>query len=218
MQSPGACHAAIRAYVDAVDRIRRAHGNKRSLYPGSPLLALSQLRPVDQAVCVESVSQTARALQRAVESSATLLQVTPRIITGNGYQEVKAQLPPALRRGLTLIDPPYEVREEEEYVASALADGLRRFETGTIALWYPIKKQHDTDLWLARILRGITRPALAAELCIRPCDNTAGLNGSGMLVINPPWHFDADASDWQTELHALLGGTQGGAVKWLIHE
>ncbi len=63
------------------------------------------------------------------------------------------------------------------------------------------------------------RPALAVELCARPADHAAGLNGSGMLVINPPWHFDQEAQAWQDELHALLGGGSGGAtVKWLIHE
>jgi 23S rRNA (adenine2030-N6)-methyltransferase len=216
-QTPDA-HPAIRTYVDAIDHIRRAHGNKRSLYPGSPLLAATQLREVDQAVCVEALSQVARALQRVFDHSAALVKIEPRVITGDGYREVKAQLPPALRRGLVLIDPPYEAAEEEEYIARALADGLLRFETGVIALWYPIKKQHDTDLWLARITRGIKRPTVAAELCVRPPDHTAGLNGSGMLVVNPPWQFDVDANDWQTQLHTLLGGTHGATVKWLIHE
>jgi 23S rRNA (adenine2030-N6)-methyltransferase len=86
------------------------------------------------------------------------------------------------------------------------------------ALWYPIKKQHDTDLWLARVLRGITRPTVAIELCLRQPDNTAGLNGSGLMVVNPPWRFDHEAAAWQTPLHTLLGGSGGSLVKWLIHE
>ncbi len=86
------------------------------------------------------------------------------------------------------------------------------------ALWYPIKKQHDTDLWLARVLRGITRPTVAIELCLRQPDNTAGLNGSGVMVVNPPWQFGTEAEQWQNGLHALLGGAAGSLVKWLINE
>ncbi|MEO8315649.1 MAG: 23S rRNA (adenine(2030)-N(6))-methyltransferase RlmJ [Pseudomonadota bacterium] len=217
-QDPDAANAAIQDYVDIVERIRRDHGNKRSLYPGSPLLAATQLRAVDQAVCVESHAQTARALQRVLEHSANLIPSMPRVVHGDGYREIRAQLPPALRRGLTLIDPPYEAADEEHQINDALLQGLTRFETGVFAIWYPIKKQYDTDLWLARILRGIAKPTVAIELCLRPPDNTAGLNGSGLMVVNPPWQFDTDAAAWQPGLHALLGGSAGSLVKWLINE
>jgi 23S rRNA (adenine2030-N6)-methyltransferase len=211
-------HPAIGAYVEAVNRIRRDHGNKRSLYPGSPLLAATSLRAVDQVVCVESQAHLARALQRAFEHSAGLIPLDPGVVTGDGYREILARLPPPLRRGLVLIDPPYEATDEETRIATALREGLIRFETGVFALWYPIKKQHDTDLWLARVLRGISRPTVAIEVCLRQPDNTAGLNGSGMMIVNPPWQFAGDAADWQSSLHALLGGTAGSLVKWLINE
>ena len=211
-------HPAIRLYVDTVDRIRRAHGNSPQLYPGSPLLAASRLRETDQAICVEMQPQVARALQRAIERSASLLATTPRVTAGDGYSEVKSQLPPQLRRGLTLIDPPYESATEEQQVTATLLAGLERFETGVFAIWYPIKKQHDSDLWLARVTRGVQRPALAVELCVSPPDHAAGLNGSGMLVVNPPWRFDSEADEWQAQLHDLLGGTGGGSTRWLVHE
>jgi 23S rRNA (adenine2030-N6)-methyltransferase len=217
-QQPTAAHTAIREYIEAIDRIRRDHGNKRSLYPGSPLLAAAHLRAVDQAVYVESQAQSARALQRALDHSANLIASMPRVIAGDGYNEIRAQLPPPMRRGLTLIDPPYEAADEQSRLSHALQDGLLRFETGAFALWYPIKKQHDTDLWLARLIRGIARPTLAIELCLRQPDNTAGLNGSGLMVVNPPWRFDDEAGAWQAQLHTLLGGSAGSLVKWLIHE
>jgi 23S rRNA (adenine2030-N6)-methyltransferase len=217
-QSPDPAHPVISDYLAIIERIRRDHGNKRSLYPGSPLLAATQLRAVDQASCVESHAQTSRALQRMFEHSANLIPSMPRVVHGDGYQEIRAQLPPALRRGLTLIDPPYEAADEEQQIAAALLQGLTRFETGVFAIWYPIKKQYDADLWLARVLRGITRPTVAIELCTSPPDHTAGLNGSGMLVVNPPWQFDTDAAEWQTQLHTLLGGTSGSLVKWLVNE
>jgi 23S rRNA (adenine2030-N6)-methyltransferase len=215
-RNPGLVSPAIRHFLDVVARIRGVHSG--NVYPGSPLLVASRLRAVDQAVCVESQPQVARTLQRTFAASASLLAVTPRVVTGDGYHEVKSQLPPPSRRGLILVDPPYEAADEEQQIAAALAAGLARFETGVFAVWYPIKKQYDSDLWLARVTRGIVRPTLAAELCVAVPDHAAGLNGSGMLVVNPPWQFDQDAGEWQQALHDLLGGSAGSTVRWLVHE
>jgi 23S rRNA (adenine2030-N6)-methyltransferase len=213
-RDPGEVHPAIRGYVDAIESVRRANGNSRYLYPGSPLLAAAALRDVDSGVCVESQAPTSRALQRALEGNAPRGS-SFRVIHGDGYHEIRTLLPPVLRRGLVLIDPPYESGEEERQIAEALAAGLERFETGVFAVWYPIKRQHEADLFVARVLRGIERPVLTIELSVHPTDHAAGLNGSGMLIVNPPWQFDSDAEAWQAELHTLLGGTGGSAVKWL---
>jgi 23S rRNA (adenine2030-N6)-methyltransferase len=211
----GEC-TAVRHYLEAVHRIAGAHAG--NCYPGSPLLVAALLRHADQAICAESQPQVARALQRAFERSASLLAATPRVIIGDGYHEVRSQLPPPSRRGLIFIDPPYESAEEEHHIAAALTAGLQRFETGVFAVWYPIKKQYDTDLWLTRITRDIERPTLAIELCVSAPDHAAGLNGSGMLVVNPPWQFDSDALQWQSVLHDLLGGSGGTTVRWLVNE
>jgi 23S rRNA (adenine2030-N6)-methyltransferase len=209
-------HPALLDYLATLERLRESAGGT-AIYPGSPLLAAARLRDVDQAICIEAHAQTARALQRALEQQHGLA-ATPRVITDDGYRQLRALLPPSQRRGLVLIDPPYEAADEEQLIAAALADALTRFETGVYALWYPIKKQYDTDLWLARITRGIERPTLAIELCLREPDSGAGLNGSGMLIVNPPWQFDTDAGQWQPELLALLGGHGPSTVRWLIHE
>lgn len=211
-----AAHAAIADYLARIELFRA--GGSRHVYPGSPLLAASALRAVDVCVAVESQAQVSRALQRAFDQHAASIPVTPRVENGDGYAAVKRLLPPALRRGLVLIDPPYEAADEERHIAAALGDGLMRFESGVFAIWYPIKRQHETDLFTARLLRGVSRPTLALELCVNPADHAAGLNGSGMLVVNPPWRFDADAGAWQPQLLQLLGGTGDAAVKWLINE
>jgi 23S rRNA (adenine2030-N6)-methyltransferase len=208
-------HAAIRHYLEAVAHVRDASGNPH-LYPGSPLLTALALRDVDAAICVESEAPIARALQRALAQLHA--SVTPRVLISDGYHEVKVQLPPPSRRGLILIDPPYETPDEERHLAAALAEGLTRFETGTFAVWYPIKQRHDTDLWLARVIRGIARPTLAAEFCLHAPDHGAGLNGSGMLVVNPPWQFDTDTRAWQTQLEGLLDAGGGSRVRWLVRE
>jgi 23S rRNA (adenine2030-N6)-methyltransferase len=217
-EAGGALHPAIQQYLDTIEQLRRARGNKRSFYPGSPLLAATHLRAVDRLICVELQAQIARNLQRGLAQSATDAAATARVIVGDGYQELKGQLPPALRRGLVLLDPPYESPQEEKQLAQALADSLVRFETGVYALWYPIKKQHDADLAVARTIRHFKLPTITLEFCVRTADHTAGLNGSGMLIVNPPWQFDSEAAEWQTQLQGLFGGAATSAVKWLIHE
>lgn len=210
-------HAAIGDYLGRIERLRSTAG-ARHAYPGSPLLAASALRAVDVCIAVESQAQVSRALQRAFEQHAPLFELAPRVEHGDGYAAVRRLLPPALRRGLVLIDPPYEEADEERHIAAALQEGITRFESGVFAVWYPIKRQHEADLFTARLLRGISCPALTLELCVTPADHAAGLNGSGMLVVNPPWQFDEIAGQWQPQLLHLLGGTGDATVKWLIHE
>ena len=159
---------------------------------------------------------SSRALQRALESGDAAPKLP--VLNGDGYRIIMAHLPPPTRRGLVFIDPPYESREEEQHVATALAGGLARFETGVFAIWYPIKKQRDADLMLARITRGIIRPAIAAEFCLHEPDHAAGLNGSGLLVVNPPWGFVTGTSAWQVQLEQLLGARGGSRVHWLVRE
>lgn len=208
---------AITRYLEVIARLRTATGEAHG-YPGSPLLAAAQLRGVDRAICVESQAQQARALQRAITSAAPALGTMPRVVADDGYAQLKALVPPPERRALVLLDPPYEQADEAAQIATALAAALLRFDTGAYALWYPIKRQRDTELWLTRLIRGISRPVLAIELLRHPADSTAGLNGSGMLVINPPWQFDAEAALWQAQLHDRLGAQGGSSVRWLVHE
>lgn len=211
----GAVHPAIRHYLDAVANSRQAHGNAR-LYPGSPRLAAGSLRDVDAAVFIEMTPAAARALQRSLESGG----VSPKqqVLNADGYRAIASQLPPPTRRGLVFIDPPYESRAEEQDLAAALASGLDRFGTGVFAVWYPVKKQRDADLMLARITRGITRPTLAAEFRLHEADHAAGLNGSGLLVVNPPWDFVTGTQAWQAQLEQLLGARGGSRVHWLVRE
>jgi 23S rRNA (adenine2030-N6)-methyltransferase len=213
---PAATSPAIARYLDTLARLRAATGTHH--YPGSPLLAAALLRAVDRAVCVESEAQQARALQRALATAGPALGTRPRVITGDGYAQLKALLPPPERRALVLIDPPYERADEATLIAAGLEAALARFDSGVYAIWYPIKRRHDTDLWLARVSRHIDRPHLAIELCLREPDSAAGLNGSGLLVVNPPWQFDEEASGWQQPLHELLDASGGTRILWLRHE
>ena len=103
---------------------------------------------------------------------------------------------------------------------TALPEALRRLDSAVIAVWFPVKRQRDVDLWLAKVARVITQPTLVAQLWLHPRDIAAGLNGSGLLIVNPPWQIDTRLAVWQEELRQRLGGdgNSGSDVRWIIHE
>ena len=208
----------IADYLQALARVRSSSGAHS--YPGSPLLSASVLRPVDRGVCVEFVAQESRQLQRALDASFLPGASRLRVEAGDGYQRLVASMPPLERRALVLIDPPYEDADEFGRLLAVLPEALRRLDSAVIAVWFPVKRQRDTDLWLAKVARTITQPTLAAQLWLHPRDTAAGLNGSGLLLINPPWQFDQRAAQWQEELRELLGGAadSGSDVRWIVHE
>ena len=99
----------------------------------------------------------------------------------------------------------------------AITDALRRFETGVIAAWYPIKDQRQTNAWLAAFAAGLKREALVSELWLYPCDNEVALNGSGLLVLNPPYQLGERMQSWLPELRERLdlSGSGGANVRML---
>jgi 23S rRNA (adenine2030-N6)-methyltransferase len=143
-----------------------------------------------------------------------------QVDAGDGYERLLALWPPRERRSLVLIDPPYEEADELVRVQTALRGALERFETGVIAVWFPIKRERELNRWLERIAATVQRPTLAALLWLQPLDSQAGLNGSGMLIVNPPYAASQRLDAWQQELCALLGGgtDSGTEVRWLVHE
>lgn len=196
-------------YLEHLAQARRA-GSSMRVYPGSPWLAARELRKQDRAVCVESRPEEARMLERALRSVGT---ARIRVETGDGFARLRAMLPPPQRRALILIDPPYESpRREFERVRAALVDALRRFPTGVMAIWYPIKDGRDTDRWLVSVARDIEREALVSELWLYPRDSRVALNGSGMLIVNPPYQLDERLPLWLDELYRHLGGGPHGGI------
>ncbi|HTT03542.1 MAG TPA: 23S rRNA (adenine(2030)-N(6))-methyltransferase RlmJ [Steroidobacteraceae bacterium] len=196
----------LNAYAGVVASWRARTGNPRA-YPGSPLIAASLLRPQDRAVLIELLATEAHALERALGTQARV-----HVECGDGFELLRAHLPPPERRALLLIDPPYEIREEYARVATAIQEALRRFQTGPIAAWYPIKDSRDTALWHAQLVRRIEREALVSEIWLHPCDSRVALNGSGLLIVNPPYQLAERMRAWLPELHALLDGARSGGA------
>jgi 23S rRNA (adenine2030-N6)-methyltransferase len=198
--------AELRQYLAQLQQLR-AHLNNAHAYPGSPLLAARELRPQDRAVLLEIVPSEARALERELHGYARM-----HVEQADGFERLRAYLPPPERRALVLIDPPYEEREDFQRVGAAAAEALRRFPSGIIAAWYPIKDARTTAAWHRALAAMLHCENLLSEWWLYPRDSRVSLNGSGLLILNPPYQFADSMQLWLAELHAQFNATGSGGM------
>jgi 23S rRNA (adenine2030-N6)-methyltransferase len=188
-----------------------ADGTQR-FYPGSPKLVLDLMRPSDRVIANELHPQDAEILRELVGNDSRL-----RITSVDATQSVKAELPFAERRGLVLIDPPYEVLNETERVEKTLAFGHRRFATGVFVVWYPVTTEAFAEKFV-ETLKAIGLPnMLQVELRVKAAFERGGLAGSGLIIVNPPWTLENDLKLLLPALAGRLGlGEWGrGQLNWL---
>ncbi|MBR2814402.1 MAG: 23S rRNA (adenine(2030)-N(6))-methyltransferase RlmJ [Reyranella sp.] len=180
----GAPAAVVRylAAVQAYDRKFGAPAGALRRYPGSPRLVRAALRPGDRFVACERHPEEALALKREFAGDRAV-----EVRQADGYHALKASLPPVERRGLILIDPPFEATDEFEVLLRALRQGLRRFATGCYAVWYPIKDEAAAAEFIAAL--GDLK-LLAMELRLGAEAPPGKLAACGLVVVNPPWRFD----------------------------
>jgi len=191
----------------------RASRNQARAYPGSPLIAAHELRPQDRAVLSEILPAEARLLERELEAHPRM-----RVERADGFERLRAWLPQTERRGLVLIDPPYEESGADfERVTAAIVDALQRFSTGIYAAWYPIKAEREVRAWHDTFAHAVGCETLASELWVYPRDSKVALNGSGMLIVNPPYQLSERMQIWLPQLQARLdtGHPGGTSVKSL---
>ncbi len=184
-------------------------------YPGSPRVALARMRALDRAVLCELQPREADALRSLVRTDGRAA-----VHERDGYEALGALLPPREKRGLVLIDPPYEDPQEYEHLESALTAALARWPAGIYAVWYPIKHGDASGRFLARMAVTGIRRQLVAEMTIERDDLPGGLNGAGLLFINPPFQLDeqlAAALPWLQRLMAHEGRGRW-RVSWQVRE
>ena len=175
-------------------------------YPGSPLLVAQALRAQDRLAACELQPDEAKAL-REVFAGDERVAVHAR----DGYAAMKALLPPRLgpqrfARGLVLIDPPYEVQDAEyPQIIASLRDALERWPAATYAVWYPVKQRRSLLPFFRKAGALPSKGAFVAEVLVRPDDSPLRLNGSGMLLVNPPWQLDAALAPMLPVRAATLG-------------
>lgn len=190
------------------------------LYPGSPVLIEALLRPQDALACCELHPEDYAALHRTLTRKGPDSPIA--VHRRDAWEALGALLPPPHhRRALVLIDPPYEAPDEFERLTAGLRRGLERFPTGVFAAWYPIKHRAPVHAFHIALQEAGLRDLVAAELWLRePLDPTR-LNGCGLLVANPPWGFEAAATEIVAALLERLGQGepgQGGTVQRVADE
>ncbi len=181
-------------------------------YPGSPRLALAAMRPQDRLAACELHPEEGAALK------ANLTHDTRATVhLRDGYDAIRALLPAKEKRGLVLIDPPYEAQEAEyPRVLDAVREALGRWPTGGVAVWYPIKQRRTLHGFFRQAALLAPRGLLCAELYVRPDDSPLRLNGSGMLLFHPPWKLDAALAPALPALARLIGEPSAATrLEWL---
>lgn len=184
-------------------------------YPGSPLIAQALARPQDRLLFCETVAGVRDALTEAVGRDARA-----KVLATDAWQALHAYLPPKERRGLVLVDPPFEEPGEFHRLAQGLIEAYRRWSTGIYALWYPIKDVRAVDGFRREIERTGIPKTLSVQFDLRAVRQADTLTGCGMIIVNPPFTL-------AEELRALLGalapvlatdGTGRARVGWLTPE
>ncbi|HRN84358.1 MAG TPA: 23S rRNA (adenine(2030)-N(6))-methyltransferase RlmJ [Hyphomicrobium sp.] len=205
-------------YLDVVRAENGARGDSPSelvRYPGSPLLARRLLRPGDKLVVNEAHPEDSARLK-------TLFTKDPavKVLALDGWMALKSLLPPPERRGVVLIDPPFEEAGEFQRLVEALAAAHRRFATGTIVIWYPIKDPRRVRAF-HRDAAALSIPKLlVAELCVRAPLSEGALAGSGLLILNPPFTLAAAVETLLPYLVRTLRQAHGAEsrLEWLTGE
>ncbi|WP_373603343.1 23S rRNA (adenine(2030)-N(6))-methyltransferase RlmJ [Aggregatibacter sp. HMT-949] len=204
----------ISRYVDLIKHLNFGAKTLR-YYAGSPLIAAQLLRPQDRALLTELHPRDFPLLRNNFKEFKNV-----SVKCDNGFQQLKATLPPKERRGLVLIDPPYELKEDYDLVVKAAEEGYKRFATGTYAIWYPVVLRQQTK----RIFKGLQasgiRKILKIELAVRPDSDQRGMTASGMAVINPPWTLENQMKAMLPYLVKTLvpEGTGSWTVEWITPE
>ena len=186
-------------------------------YPGSPLLVAQALREQDRLAACELQPEEAAALKELFAHDARVA-----VHARDGYGAIKAMLPPKLgstkfARGLVLIDPPYEVQDDEyPQIISSVREALERWPQATYAIWYPIKLRRSLQPFFRKAAALPGKSVMLAELQVRADDSPLRLNGSGMLIVNPPWKFDQQLAPALPVLKkALAEASATTRLEWL---
>ena len=198
--------ALLAPYLEVIGALNER--GRLKTYPGSPALARAWLRPQDRLIACEIEPQAAAALRQNLRGDTRI-----KTLEIDGWTALGAYVPPMERRGLVLVDPPFEQDSDFFRLARGLTAAHRKWATGIYALWYPIKGRSEPDA-LAKSLRrlGIAK-MLCAELIVAPLSDPTRLNGCGLILVNPPWTLESELSVLLPALAGILGRDGKGGFK-----
>jgi 23S rRNA (adenine2030-N6)-methyltransferase len=177
------------------------HGHELRYYPGSPLLAHHLLRPQDRLIACDLEPRAAAALSRHLRGTP-LAKVMAGI---DGWTALNAYVPPKERRGLVIVDPPFEQPDDFIRLADVVTAACRKWPTGIYLLWYPVKDRSDPDRFVRRLARSSMEKRLRIEFAVAAPRPEGGLSACGMVVVNPPWKLAEEIRTFAPALVAALG-------------
>jgi 23S rRNA (adenine2030-N6)-methyltransferase len=200
------------AAVDYLEFVKMLNPDgKLRHYPGSPWLASQLIRETDRLRLYELHSTDVKLLQECFKSAGRQVAIT----AGDGFAGLKAVLPPPPRRALVLIDPSYETKDDYGNVVKGLQEALKRFPTGTYALWYPMLSKLESRKLPGKLKAlGVANWLHVSLEVSAPSKDGYGMNGSGMFIINPPWTLEKKMHETLPKLTALLA--QGEGAKYTV--
>src|SRR5579863_1326445 len=203
----------VMPYLDIVRSFNPASA-RMTTYPGSPLISRALLRPQDRMTACEVEGGARKALIEELRRDTQA-----RVVDLDGWTALPAFVPPKERRGLVLIDPPYEQKDEFERLALGFSQSFAKWPTGHYLLWYPVKSRRATDEVARHVARQVAaaRPpgkALRLEFSVAPREAGTGLSSAGLLIVNPPWTLPGQLKAILPELEKPLG--RGGAGRFRL--
>jgi 23S rRNA (adenine2030-N6)-methyltransferase len=206
-----AADALLKPYCDIVAALNPVSDLR--FYPGSPLIAKALLRPRDRLIACEFEPRAAVSLKSA-------LRGTPgaKVLAIDGWIAIAANVPPRERRGLVLIDPPYEEADDFTRLTDALSQAHRKWPTGIYMLWYPIKQRDAPDALARRLRKAGIAKILRSEITLGPPRADAGLIGSGVILVNPPFRLEDELRIVLPTVTRLLPPGAGQRLDWLAGE
>jgi len=185
-------------------------------YPGSPWIAAHLMRGHDSAQLCELQADEAGALRQLFHHDSRV-----HVHQRDGYEALRALVPPKEKRGLVLIDPPFEAQDAEfRLIEKALKAALEKWPGGIYAVWYPIKLRSHVQPFHRWLTKSGAKRVLVAELLLRPDDSPLRLNGTGVAIVNAPWKLDEALRDSLRLLPKLLGtpGQSEYRLTWLLED
>ncbi len=185
------------------------------VYPGSPAIIRAWLRPQDRLIACELEPKAATALAGHLRGDTRI-----KTLEIDGWTALSAYVPPPERRGLVLVDPPFEEDSDFHRLSHGLETAHRKWATGIYALWYPIKDRGEPDALAKRLRRLGVAKILRAELIVADLRDPTRLNGCGLILVNPPWVLESELSTLLPALAGMLQRDGKGrfALDWLAGE
>ena len=204
--------ALMQPYLDII----RSFNPKAELkaYPGSPLIARVLLRPQDRLVACELEPGARRALIDRLRHDEQA-----RVVDLDGWMALPAFVPPKERRGIVLIDPPFEAKDEFERLGESFAAAYAKWPTGVYVIWYPVKNRRAAEALAIAVAQAAaaakpSRKCLRLEFSVAPQATSGPLTSTGLLIVNPPYTLQGELKTILPELEKPLG--QGGAARFRL--